>query len=102
LRLIHPCHFAVRFDSVTVVQKPETNRPIPLNGINGVKAKPTVRNVQHDSAIIRVEVDIGEPIHCGPWSFAAFWIRRWRYHLSNLQPWPAHGHNVSSATDMLK
>jgi hypothetical protein len=80
LRLIHPCQFAVRFDSVIVVQKPEMNRLTPLNGINRVKAKPTVRNVQHDGAVVRLEVDIGEPIHYGPWSLAAFWIHRWHYH----------------------
>ena len=36
------------------------------NRINGVKTEPTVRNVQHDSAVIRLKVDIGEPVQCGP------------------------------------
>ena len=61
----------LRLDSVIVLQKPKSNRLVPLNGRSGVKTKSSVRNVQHDSAIIRLEVDVGEPIYL----VRGFWRR---------------------------
>jgi len=70
--LIHPCQLAVRFDSALPLGKPETNRLTPVNGSNGVKAKPSQRNIQHDGAIIRIEVDVGEFVDWSPGGLASF------------------------------
>jgi hypothetical protein len=37
-----------------------------LNWSNGMKAKTTGGNVQHDGAVIGIEVDVDEPIQYGP------------------------------------
>jgi hypothetical protein len=80
LRLIRPRHCAVGFDSLVVVREPETDRPMPLNRIKGVKAKSSIRDIQYDAAVIRLDIDIGVPLDCRPWSLAAFQAFHWQHH----------------------
>jgi len=73
--LIRPCQCAEGFDSPIVVREPEADGPIPLNRIKGVKAKSSVRHIQHDAAIVRLDIDVGVSRDCRSWILAAFRVR---------------------------
>ena len=79
-RLIGPRQVAVDFDSAVVLREPETDRPISLNGGNGVKAKPALRNIRDAARVIRLDIDIDEPFHRCPWSPASFWPFHRQHH----------------------
>ena len=70
-RLIDPCNFGVGFDSLFVLREPETERALALNGSDGVKAKSSLRDVQHNAAVIRIEIDIDDAVERRPRSLAA-------------------------------
>src|ERR1700756_2820555 len=61
-RLIDPRNFAVGFDFLFVLGEPETDRALALNRSNGVKAKPSLRDIQHNAAVIRIEIDIDDAV----------------------------------------
>jgi hypothetical protein len=61
LRLIAPRRRAFGFDSRVVVGEPETDRPIPRDRIERVKANASVRDIQYYAAVIRLDIDIGVP-----------------------------------------
>jgi hypothetical protein len=68
LRLIHPYQVALNLDSMMVVPEPEMDCLTPLNGSNGVEAKPTFGNIQHAAAVTGLDIDVGESFHGFPWS----------------------------------
>jgi hypothetical protein len=59
-RFVDPRNFAVGFDSLFVLGEPETNRALALNGSDGVKAKSSLGDIQHNPAVIRLEIDIDD------------------------------------------
>jgi hypothetical protein len=79
LRHIGPRHGGVGFDWRFMVREPETDCPIPWNRIKGVEAKSFIRNVQHDAAVIRLNVDVGVSLHRRPWGLAAIRASHWQH-----------------------
>jgi hypothetical protein len=55
-----------------VLGEPETDRTLALNGSDGVKAKPSLRDVQHDAAVVRIEIDIDDAVKRRASGLAAF------------------------------
>ena len=63
---------ALGFESLVLLREPEADRSFLLNRGDGVKAKPTLRDVQNDAAIARPDRDIGKPYHLVPRCLAPF------------------------------
>src|SRR5580700_9488188 len=71
-RLIDPRNFAVGFDFLLVLGEPETDRALALNWSDGVEAKPSLRDIQHNAAVIRIEIDIDDAVKRRSRGLAAF------------------------------
>src|SRR5258708_25259166 len=72
LHLVSPCQLAAGSDAAILLQQRETERPILLNCCNRVKAKPFAENIQDDAAVVRLNLDGGEFLHCRPRDVATF------------------------------
>jgi hypothetical protein len=72
--LICPRQRGIGFDPPIIVREPEADPPIALNRIKGMKTEPSIRDIQHDPAIVRLYVDVGVPGNGGSRSSAAFQV----------------------------
>src|SRR5215469_13320930 len=71
------------FDSSAGIGKPQTNCLGAFNGCAGRKGKTSLGDIQDNTAVVWVEIDIGGSVHFHPWTVASF---RRHGHYSPYQP----------------
>src|SRR5215831_10264807 len=60
------------FDSSAAIGKPQTNCLGAFNRCRGLKGKTSLRDIQDNATVVRVEIDIGGSVHSHPWTVASF------------------------------